>query len=419
MDSFSHFDIVIIDECHLVTIRQNGMYRKFLDTLTANYVGLTATHFRLGHGYIHQGPGALFNKLAFDLSSAENFNTLVEDGYLTRLISKATLLRLDPDGIKIRAGDYVTKQMSAKFDREAITAKAIEEVLEFGKNYKKWLVFTIDIEHAEHVAEALNNRGIATACIHSKMGEDRTQQINGFRGDKYRAIVNVDILTTGLDVPSIDLIVMLRPTQSPVLHVQTIGRGLRVHPGKDHCLVLDFAGNSARLGPINDVTVKVKLKGKGVTGRQMMKECEYCKVLNHLRAKVCHVCGTSFKIRTKLSATAGSSEIVKVHSTPEWHSVDAIHYHYHRPRGKTPSMKVTYRSGLKTFVEYVCYDHEGYAMRKAINWVRFRMPNEPSAMPNDVPELLKLAREGVLKKPTEVLVDLNDKWPTIRDSHFD
>jgi len=235
---FKGVTVVIVDECHLVTIKQNGMYRKFLSHIDANYVGFTATHFRLGHGYIHKGPNNLFNKISYDMSKPEIFNRLVDEGYLTKLITKATLMKMNTEDIKIRARDFAIDELSKRFDRDAVRDEAVEEIIEFGYNYKRWLTFAIDIEHAEHINSALCKGGIHSAVVHSKMHKSKRKEIiQSYRDGEYRSIVNVDILTMGLNVPDIDLISMLRPTHSPVIHVQAIGRGLRPFPTKTHCLV--------------------------------------------------------------------------------------------------------------------------------------------------------------------------------------
>ena len=410
---FKDAAIVIIDECHLVTIRQNGMYRKLLSKIDAQYVGFTATHFRLGHGYIHEGEGALFNKIAFDISSPENFNKLVHEGYLTKLITKATLMRMDTHNLHIRAGDYAINELSNRFDREAVTNKAVDEVIEYGANYHKWLIFAIDIDHAEHITATLNSKGVSAVAIHSKMTTDRDHAVIRFRKGKYRAAVNVDILTTGFDVPSIDLIAMLRPTQSPVIHVQTIGRGLRVADGKDHCLVLDFAGNTSRLGPINDVQIKQKKKGPG-HGTAPVKECPSCLVLHHPKTKICNVCGHEFVFKTKLTTTADTIAVVST-TYPAWYNIDDIKYKLHVKEGRPTSMKVSYRVGLHTFNDWICYNHRGYAKFKANNWVKFRAP-EGMPMPKDVLELYEWS--DWLKKPVEIHVDLSQRFPQILDSKF-
>ncbi len=415
-DQFQHFDIVIIDECHLVTIRQNGMYRKFLSKLRANYIGLTATHFRLGHGYIHKGEGALFNKLAYDMSTLESFNRLVDEGYLTNLIPKGTEMRMNVKGIATRAGDFVVKGLSRRFDRESVTEAAVEEIIEFGHNYEKWLIFAIDIKHAEHVAEALNRRGVETGCVHSKMEGDRREVVRDFKNGRYRAVVNVDILTTGFDVPSIDLIGMLRPTKSPVLHVQSLGRGLRVSPGKSHCLILDFAGNTKRLGPVNDVVVKSKDKSVG-GGQPMVKECPDCKVLHPIATRECNICGHKFAFRTSLTATASEAEVVRKRlEKPGWKEVHRVRYYRHKKLGKPDSVRVRYfLEGMATIDEWICPDHNGFAKRKAMHWIAYRFPG--NYMPVTTDELM--AATDMLRIPKRILVNLTDKYPRIRDAKFE
>ncbi len=412
-DLFKQFNFVIIDEAHLITIKTNGMYRKFLGELNgANYIGLTATPFRLGHGYIHEGEGALFTKLVYDLTSTENFNRLVSDGYISKIICKGTELRFDSEDIKTVAGDFVNKQLSDKFDRESITNKAVNEIIRYGKNYKKWLVFAIDIKHAEHISGKLSENGIATICVHSKMETDRKRAIKDIKNGKYRAVITVNVLTIGLDVPDIDLIAMLRPTQSPIVYVQSVGRGMRIASGKDHCLVLDFADNVARLGPINNVIVK-KRGDKKRKGEPITKECPECGVIYAISVKVCDICGHKFKFKEKISPNAKNACIVQEEkNSTKWIDVKSVTYSIHSKKGSPSSLRVTYKVGLNSFSEWICYDHKGFPGYKANGWVKFRLP-KGIAMPKDVTELYKIS--DLLSKPRRILIDTSTKYPEIKD----
>lgn len=410
-NKFNHFDIIIIDECHLVTIKQTGMYRKFLNQIEANYIGLTATPFRLGHGYIHQGKGALFTDIVYDLSSSDNFNKLVEDGYLTKLITKSTIMEMNTDKIRIRAGDFAQNDLSKAFDRKTITDNAVNEIVKFGKNYKKWLIFAIDIEHAEHISGTLSSYGVKSLCIHSKMDGDRLELVRDFKEGGYRAIVNVDILTTGFDVPEIDLIAMLRPTKSPVIHVQTIGRGLRIAANKSHCLVLDFAGNTERLGPINYIQIKNKEKSEK-KGEPITKKCPDCGCVYHPTVKICDACGHEFIFKEKLKASASVADIVRG-ELEKWISVSEVTYSIYRKSQKPDSLLVTYQCGLSKFKEWVCFAHKGYAKYKADAWVRYRMNGY---RPEDLGDLYK--NSHLLKKPIEIKVNTADKFARIVDSRF-
>lgn len=414
---FEKATLVIIDECHLITIKNTGMYRKLLSKLNANYVGFTATHFRLGHGYIHKGKGALFTDIAYDMSKPEIFNLLIEQGYLCNLITRATDIRMDTEGIPLIAKDYAHKALSDRFDRDEITQVAIKEIVKYGKNYKKWLVFAIDIKHAEHIASEFRRLNVQTACVHSKMEGDRDKVIEEYRNGKYRVMVNVDILTTGLNVPDIDLIALLRPTKSPVIHVQTIGRGLRVAPGKTHCLILDFAQNTSRLGPINDVVITQKEKGKG-KGVPIIKECPSCQALVAPAVRICPICGYEFKFKTNLTAKPGTDDVIR--KTKEnralWHDVSSMKYRLYKKEGMPNSMLVTYVIGIQTLREWVCPDHTGYAKYASDNWIQFRAPTG-MPKPKDVNQLLEWS--DWLKKPSKVYVNLQDKMPKIINVIFE
>jgi DNA repair protein RadD len=370
---FSKVDLVLIDEAHSINHKDSGMYRTFLNKLNATIGGMTATIYRTGHGYIHKGKDALFDDLAYDLTSLDAFNGLVKDGYLTKLISKATNLELDSSEVKKTGADYNIKQLSETHDRDYITEEAIKEVIKYGKNYNKWLIFAIDIDHATHIREELERNCIQCDELHTRMTKERDTVIDDFKNGSTRAIVSVGMVTTGFDSPNIDLIVLLRPTLSTVLHVQMVGRGLRVSPGKTHCLVLDFAGNTKRLGPVNNPVIPRKAGEGKATGGAPTKECPKCKVLLASAAMECDVCGYKYPKRCGISSTSGSDDIV-AESKFRWVDVLDVRYNIHVKPGKPDSLKVTYCHENGIVSEWVCLNHSGYAKAKADNWVQYRDP---------------------------------------------
>lgn len=405
---FQKFKFVIIDECHLIPTDGNTMYRRFFAGLNnPNYFGLTATPFRLGSGYIYGEEDSIFDDMVYDLTSMENFNKLVEDGYLSPLRTMSTRQQLDVNGIKTVAGDFDLKGMSMAFDRTSITNSCIREIIKVGTNYKKWLIFAIDIDHAEHIAEALIRSGISTGVIHSKMDFDRDKVISDFKRGFYRAIVNVNVLTTGFNDPEIDLIAMLRPTKSPIIHVQTIGRGLRIADGKDHCLILDFSGNTERLGPINDIHIYKKNKTSG-EGEPITKRCPECDFIHHPSARVCDNCGHKFEFKTNLELNSTSAEIIAT-SKQNWFNVSNIMYSIHEKRNAPKSVKVQYNCGIRHFNEFVCIEHPGYAGYRAKHWARFR-----GAEADTAEELLQAEK----KEPKKIKVDSRGKYPVIVDFEF-
>lgn len=405
--------IVVVDEAHLISPNEDTMYRKFFDGLDKFIcVGFTATPFRLGDGYIY-GAGHLFDDLVYDWTDANRFQQLVDEGYLAHLTTKRTALEMDTTGIKLTGGDFNDKALSDAFDRKAITERAIKEILAAGKLRKKWLVFAIDINHAEHIAETLIRNGIPTAPVHSKMansGFSREKSLEGFKDGKYRCVVNVNILTTGFDEPGIDLIAMLRPTQSPVLHVQSLGRGSRVHADKENCLVLDFAGNTARLGPINNVLVRVAGKGKG-GGEPIMKDCPKCAEMCMVAVKHCPECGHEFQFKHGLSYTPFDDSVLedgKVH----WATVDGVSYETITSFGSPSMAKVIYHCGSTEISEVVCVEHRGFSKHRADHWVKYRGGEKC----NLVADLI--AQSDSLRVPEKILVQKKGRYKTVNDARF-
>lgn len=409
-DLFGDTALCVVDEVHSINHESNGMYRSFIKEVGCQVTGMSATVYRMGHGYIYKGKGAIFDSLAYDLTSVRNFNKLVRDGYLTKLISRSTDMEMDSTGISKSIGDYNLKELAETHDVYETTNKAVLETIKLGENYKKWLVFAINTDHASHIAAAFNDEGILAEELHTKMKGNREEVIDRFKYGKTRALVSVGMVTTGFDAPNVDLIVLLRPTLSTVLHVQMIGRGLRVSPGKDHCLVLDFAGNTMRLGPINNPVIPTKKHRKG--GAAPSKTCPICKTIMHTMARFCEYCGHEFKFQNKLVAVAGDGDIVQ-EDGPIWKNVDSVSYGIHRKLGSPSSLKVTYAFGLTSVSEWVCLDHTGYAKYKAENWVKYRDPKCRVFTTEHV-----FSRTEFLSKPSEIRIDRSGKYTKIVESRF-
>ena len=400
---FDQFDIILVDECHTIPHTKNGMYHKFFTQVEKPVIGFTATPFRLGAGYLHIGPKAFFDDIVYTIP----IKKLQREGYLCELTAKATKRRMKTDKIRKQAGDFIITDLAKAFDRSMVTEDIIEELILYKEERKKWLLFTIDISHCEHVVSMLKEKGISAAFVHSRMKENREKIISDFKDGKYQALVSVAVLTTGFDVPSVDLIGLLRPTASPVLHVQIIGRGLRIAPEKENCLVLDFAGNLIRNGPIDSPVIK--LKGKG-GGEPIMKECDNCWEIVHAAVRVCPACGEKFKIRHNLQSTAKDREVL---AFEEWHDVtDVKYFNYTGSRG-IPMLKVSYICGVRRFSEYQCFQHGGYATHKAQFWWKRRSKEKPPTTAQQA-----LERSDSLIVPKRILVDESGKYDTIKDSEF-
>ena len=443
---FGHIDLILIDECHMVSSNSKTMYRRFLDELREinphlKVIGLTATPWRLKTGALIEDEDGIFTDICFNSISMESFNRYIAEGYLTPLVPKPTVVELDMTGVGTSGGEFINSQMQKAVDKDEITQKAIMETLEHGDDRKCWLIFAAGVEHAIHIADALNDMGIPAVAIHGKLSKtEREKALADYKAGVYRAAVNNNVLTTGFDHPDIDLIVMLRPTKSVVLWVQMLGRGTRCvyadgydlsteqgrHQaidagGKHDCLVLDFAGNTKRIGPINDPNIPSKYKKSKGAGTEIVKLCEKCGNYVHAARRFCDViekgkiCNFEFTFETKLHQEASTTELIK-NDNPVYEDlkIDYITYSTHFKKDKPPSVKVSYYFGVMVVNEFLCFEHEQYARRQSVKFWEAR-----TAIP--VPSTTEEAMNNFdkLQRPTHARVWVNKKYKEIINFCFD
>jgi DNA repair protein RadD len=376
-------DVVLIDECHLVPPDADTGFRKTLAGLHAmrpdvRVIGLTATPYRLGSGLLHTGENSLFKGIIYEVGIPE----LLQQGYLCPVRPKATHARLSTAGVAVR-GDFVPAQLSAAVDIDSTTQAIVAECVQNFQDRHCWLVFGCSVEHAEHLAAAFNQRGIPTEAVHGTMTDsERDIALSRFRSGALRCVVTCELLTTGFDHPAIDAIALVRPTKSAGLFYQMCGRGFRPHPSKIDCLVLDFAGNTMRHGPLDTISERIKDRAPGDgMGVAPAKECPNCEAIVPASALVCPHCEHQFPApKPKLEREASTAPLLSSQvavKIPEWHPVNGVVVHETSPRDvtKRPTLRVDYLSGPRTVAsEWVCFSHpqDGYAYSKARQWWRER-----------------------------------------------
>lgn len=438
-EELGRIDLFLIDEAHLVSPKQETSYMALVDALMKvnpylKVIGFTATPYRLGLGMLTEG--GVFDHICYDLTSRDAFNKLIYEGYLCKLIPKSTYTEISAEGVKVQGGEYVLKDLQAAVDKDAITHVAMQEVIHYGQDRKHWLLFASGLEHANHICEMLCSMGVSAATVDGSMDKKvRKQRLDDFKAGRYQAMVNYGVLTTGFDFPGIDLIAVLRPTMSPGLWVQMLGRGTRpvyasgfdlssidgrlaaIAAGpKQNCLVLDFARNTVRLGPINDPVIPSGRGGGNGKGIAPVRLCPNCNCYCHASMRHCPECGFEFPANlTNYSASASSSVLIAEGSMPivADHKVTDVEYLLHIKDGKPPSMKVVYRCGVRSFKEYVCFEYDGYARKKACDWWRKRS----STPPPPTTELALLAAP-MLPIPKTIKVHENKKFPEILNHGF-
>ncbi len=432
---FGHIDLLIIDECHLVSPNENTGYQKFIAALrkvnkNLRVIGLSATPYRLGLGMITDG--GIFTDVCYDITGLNAFNRLLDEGYLCPLIPMPTMTVLDVTGVHKQGGEFKTNELQAAVVKYEITKAALLEAAEAAASRHHWLVFAAGIDHVRMIVQILEDEmGISARGIHSKMDPnidgDRDTNLADFLSGKIRVLVNADILTTGFDFPALDCIILLRPTSSPGLHVQILGRGTRpfyadgfdldditerlaaiAGSPKQNCLVLDFAGNTQRLGPINDPRIPKK-KGES-KGDIPIKLCPECSCMNHISARWCVNCGAEFVFQEKITPKASTLALI-VRDEPQvaMFPVDRVTYAQHVAKSSgIPSLKVSYYCGIRRFTEYVCLQHGGSIRYKAMQWWKDRHDSDP---PETINEALPFVEE--LRTPNELRIWVNRKDPMI------
>ncbi|WP_018260286.1 DEAD/DEAH box helicase [Methylobacterium sp. WSM2598] len=291
LDLIGPRDLVIVDEAHLIPRAAETRYGRFLAGLRAvrpgmRVVGFTATPYRLDSGRLDEGEGRLFERIVHEVTVGD----LIQRGTLAPLVSKATLTALDVSGVGRRGGDYIPSQLEAAVNQDWITRAAVEEMVEYGRARRAWLAFCAGIAHARAVRDAVRAAGFSCEAVSGDTPRrERDRIVRDFREGRVRCLTSVGVLTTGFNVPEVDLVALLRPTQSTGLYVQQVGRALRRAPGKEDALILDYAGLVRLHGPVDSVTSRTA----AVRGRETevrAKACPGCGALIALNASTCEAC---------------------------------------------------------------------------------------------------------------------------------
>lgn len=250
----SEFSLLIVDECHRIGDAEDSQYQQILNHLRQRnpqlrLLGLTATPYRLGKGWIYQfhyhgmvrdDERALFRDCIYELP----LRYMIKNGFL-----------VPPERLDMPVVQYDFSRLTARENglfseadlnlelkqQQRITPHIIQQIVEFAQDRQGVMIFAATVEHAKEVLGLLpGSKALISA---NTPGAERDALITAFKAREIRYMVNVAVLTTGFDAPHVDLIAILRPTESVSLYQQIVGRGLRLCPGKTDCLILDYAGN--------------------------------------------------------------------------------------------------------------------------------------------------------------------------------
>ena len=438
---FGRRGLVVIDEAHLISDDGGSMYRQFLDGLQQHNrrlfcVGLTATPYRTGEGSL-AGDGTysrqcskLFSGICYEAKTG----ALIEAGFLSKLTNNPADSQADLKGVKVRGGEFVAAEMEAAFTGDKIIHAAVCELTIACEHRKSILVFCAGVSHAEQVVLALRDLtgqevGLVTGETHAM---ERQRVLSDFRNGTLRWCVNVDVLTTGFDAPGIDAVAVLRATMSPGLFAQIVGRGLRIADGKTDCLILDFGGNLQRHGALDADDYGISKPRNSDGSEAPSKVCPKCKQEVHLSAVKCSECGHIF-VRQMDQTPRHGDEIDTTSSIvgapePQWYDVQEVNWHLHAKKntpGKPPTLCVSYyvsddtmpagNLGWIVVREWVCFEHEGFALQKAFAWWDAR---SVFPFPASVAEAITALNHGSARKPSRLLVKREGQWDRIVQAEF-
>jgi DNA repair protein RadD len=411
-------DVLVIDEAHLTSPNNQTTYGKFIAALKEQtpdlrVVGATASPFRLDSGRLDKGPDRLFEKIVYEANVAD----LIDQGYLSPLTSKATAQQLDVSGVAKRGGEYVPGQLEIAVDKDWVTRSAAEEMARYGAERKAWLAFCAGVKHAEHVRDAVRITGHSCETVTGETPKaERDRIIANFRAGQIRCLTSVGVLGTGFNVPQVDLIALLRPTQSAGLFLQQVGRGLRKAGGKQDCLVLDFSGLTKLHGPIDQITSSSASSARDEKSEPLAKECPNCSTLVALAARTCPTCGYEWPPRDeapKHEATADANASILSKGAPVWVDVDSVKYYRHEKQGSPDSLRVEYHCGYTVHRAWQCFDHQGFARQKAESWWR---RHAQTVIPRTTEEALRRVTE--LNQPSQIQVRPDGKYFAITAQRF-
>lgn len=396
--------ICIIDEAHLLGDTEDGMYRRFIKALreinpNMPIVGLSATCWRTKTGLLHIGDKAMFDAVVYDYP----LKRAIEDGYLVPFTDKSSKTQGSTDSIGLTGGEFKMVEAGEEFDTEEMTSAILDETFQLASDRKTWLFFCTTIDHAEHMRNALRARGITAETISERTSKlDRERIINGLKDFSIRAVTNVSVLTTGTDIPNIDFIGMVRPTMSPGLILQMTGRGSRPYDvdlskyetaserrlaisqsQKPDCLILDWAGNLLRHGPLTHIEAPAGGLRQGKKDKKG-KVCPVCDTICQIVSKECHDCGHLFQgaprvIKHALQASnaRAMSDDPIVGETPVWLNVQSTDYKVHKKLGSPDSVMVTYNCVSSRVSEWQCPEHSGFPKQKFQSWWTSRGGSHP------------------------------------------
>jgi DNA repair protein RadD len=289
----SEFAGIIIDECHRIDPTTKAIISGMSEgNQNLRVIGLTATPYRMGDGYIYQigmdgqkveqANNPLFSRLVYRIQTQE----LVNRGFLTPPEMLASDRHYDAARLQLnKQNQFDAGEVAQVFEGKGrLTADIVADVIDKADHRFGVMFFAASIQHAQEIMESLPPEHSRLVTGATAKG-DRARILSEFKAGRIHYIVNRDVLTTGFDAPNVGTIAIMRATESAGLLLQIIGRGLRLHDGKQTALILDYAENLTRHGLSSDnLNPEIQAKAQSIKN-PIDVTCPICHHINKFSAK--------------------------------------------------------------------------------------------------------------------------------------
>lgn len=307
-----HPDFLIIDEAHHTIAKT---WKNIVDYYSDSYIaGFTATPQRLDGKGLGIIAGGYFDKLI----SGPSVSDLIQQEYLSDYIAYRPPTDINMAGIKMIAGDYDKKELSARLNKPKITGCAVQHYIDICNGLPA-IAFCTTIKHAENVAEEFNKAGISSLSIDGKLTDDqRRYRINALAKGQIKVLTSCELISEGTDIPVVSVAILLRPTKSLSIYLQQCGRVLRPYPGKKHAIILDHVGNSLEHGLVDserEWSLESRKKQKKQPDDPLnVRTCKNCFAMFPPYLDRCPQCGSEYKtVERKIQQVAGT--LIQVNKT--------------------------------------------------------------------------------------------------------
>lgn len=415
----SHFDLIIADECH----RISEQYLNFFDICIKNnpkvkIAGFTATPY-INNELIY-GPHKLFKRISYQLPVTYG----ISNGWLVKPVLQSSAEEFDTSNLRTVMGDFDKHEVNLLVCNEEKSDYQVVDALNKSISRKKIIWFCASIKHAEIISSLLTKYGEDNCTYHSEMNYDERKAAEiKFETTECRHLVFITIIAEGYDYPPIDCLVMLRPTKSPTLYVQVVGRTLRTYQGKKDSLVLDYAQVVKNCGPIDSPYVSKKDKiSAELDPKRTLKLCPNCRTYNEPRAPRCFNCDYEWPIAPKLqdrpelrgllssdnkeTITGISRVTLSDHTSKAGNKCKRIDYHYHGDADK-------YRIAFPLVISEFFAVHSKFAFKKFLD----RAYKLELVYTNA--DLQHVERAEGPKIPTKLFIEYDGKYKKVMGFEFD